>query len=147
MTAIIPHGGSLVNRLATGEERNELLALARELQSIPINAWTISDLDLIGVGAFSPLTGFMNEADYRSVVQRMRLADGTVWSIPITLSVSKEQAKLLAVGEKVALTGEQDGVIYGLLEIGSIYAVDHGEEAKKRLQNRRYRAPWRKKAV
>ncbi|MEK5166822.1 sulfate adenylyltransferase [Paenibacillus sp. FSL R5-0527] len=130
MTAILPHGGSLVNRLATGEERNELLALARELQSIPINAWTISDLDLIGVGAFSPLTGFMNEADYRSVVQRMRLADGTVWSIPITLSVSKEQAKLLAVGEKVALTGEQDGVIYGLLEIGSIYAVDHGEEAK-----------------
>ncbi|MED4954684.1 sulfate adenylyltransferase [Paenibacillus macerans] len=130
MTAIIPHGGSLVNRLATGEERNKLLALARELQSIPINAWTISDLDLIGVGAFSPLTGFMNEADYRSVVQRMRLADGTVWSIPITLSVSKEQAKLLAVGEKVALTGEQDGVIYGLLEIGSIYAVDHGEEAK-----------------
>ncbi|RRJ62107.1 sulfate adenylyltransferase [Paenibacillus oralis] len=130
MTAILPHGGSLVNRLVTGEERTELLALARELQSISINAWTISDLDLIGVGAFSPLTGFMNEADYRSVVQRMRLADGTIWSIPITLSVSKEQAKLLAVGEKVALTGEQDGVIYALLEIGSIYEVDHGEEAK-----------------
>lgn len=130
MTAILPHGGSLVNRLVTGEERNELLGLARGLQSISINAWTISDLDLIGVGAFSPLTGFMNEADYRSVVQRMRLADGTVWSIPITLSVSKEQAKQLAVGEKVTLTGEQDGVIYGLLEIGSIYEIDHGAEAK-----------------
>lgn len=129
MTAILPHGGSLVNRLATGEERERLLAEAKELQSISINTWTISDLDLIGVGAFSPLTGFLNEEDYRSVVHNIRLADGTVWSIPITLSVSEEESERLSVGEKVALVGEQDGVIYGLLNVGSIYKVDQKEEA------------------
>ncbi|MFD1178960.1 sulfate adenylyltransferase [Paenibacillus puldeungensis] len=131
MTTILPHGGSLVNRLITGEEREQLLASARELPSISINPWAISDLELIGVGAFSPLTGFLNEEDYNSVVQRMRLADGTVWSIPITLSISAEQAESLSVGEKVALTGELDGVIYGLLQIESKYTVDQTEEAVK----------------
>lgn len=129
MTAILPHGGSLVNRLAAGEERERLLTQAKELQSISINTWTISDLDLIGVGAFSPLTGFMNEEDYRSVVHNIRLADGTVWSIPITLSVSEEESERLVIGEKVALVGEQDGIIYGLLNVGSIYKVDQKEEA------------------
>ncbi|RCX13957.1 sulfate adenylyltransferase [Fontibacillus phaseoli] len=130
MTAISPHGGSLVNRLATGEERERLLAEAKELQSVKISTWAISDLDLIGVGAFSPLTGFLNEEDYRSVVHRMRLADDTVWSIPITLSVSEKESQALAIGEKVALVGEQDGIIYGLLKVGSIYTVDQKEEAK-----------------
>ncbi len=129
MTAILPHGGSLVNRLATGEERERLLTEAQKLQSISINSWTISDLDLIGVGAFSPLTGFLNEEDYRSVVRNIRLADGTVWSIPITLSVSEEESERLVIGEKVALVGEQDGVIYGLLNVASIYKVDQKEEA------------------
>lgn len=129
MTAILPHGGSLVNRLAAGEERERLLTQAKELQSISINTWTISDLDLIGVGAFSPLTGFLNEEDYRSVVHNIRLANGTVWSIPITLSVSEEESERLVIGEKVALVGEQDGIIYGLLNVGSIYKVDQKEEA------------------
>ncbi|WP_028539494.1 sulfate adenylyltransferase [Paenibacillus sp. J14] len=131
MTSILPHGGSLINRVVTGSERDSLLEKAKGLPSIQINNWTISDLDLIGVGAFSPLTGFMNEDDYRSVVDRMRLADGTVWSIPITLSVGREQAESLEVGEQVALIGEQDGVVYGLLEIGSVYSVDQAEEARK----------------
>ncbi|EES71485.1 sulfate adenylyltransferase [Paenibacillus sp. oral taxon 786 str. D14] len=131
MTSILPHGGSLINRVVTGPQRESLLEQAKGLPAILINNWTISDLDLIGVGAFSPLTGFMNEDDYRSVVDRMRLADGTVWSIPITLSVAREQAESLEIGEQVALVGEQDGVVYGLLEIGSIYSVDQAEEARK----------------
>lgn len=129
MTTILPHGGRLINRLATGEERERLLAEAKDLKSIAINKWTISDLDLIGVGAFSPLTGFLNEEDYRSVVTRMRLADGTVWSIPITLSVTEEQSKNLSVGETVALIGDHDDVVYGLLKVGSVYKVDQKEEA------------------
>ncbi|CAM4475639.1 sulfate adenylyltransferase [Paenibacillus phoenicis] len=131
MTSILPHGGSLINRVVTGPQRESLLEQAKGLPAILINNWTISDLDLIGVGAFSPLTGFMNEDDYRSVVDRMRLADGTVWSIPITLSVARVQAESLEIGEQVALVGEQDGVVYGLLEIGSIYSVDQAEEARK----------------
>ncbi|WP_334075688.1 MULTISPECIES: sulfate adenylyltransferase [Paenibacillus] len=129
MTAILPHGGSLINRLATGEERERLLKEAEKLRTISINKWSISDLDLIGVGAFSPLTGFLNEEDYRSVVKKMRLADGTVWSIPITLSVSEADAAQISIGETIALTGEHDGVIYGLLEVGSIYKVNQRDEA------------------
>lgn len=129
MTTILPHGGTLINRVVTGKERDELLAKASSLQTIRINTWTVSDLDLIGVGAFSPLTGFMNEDDYKSVVQNMRLANGTVWSIPVTLSVTKEQASNLKVGEEVALVGEQDDVVYGLLTVGSVYEVDQTVEA------------------
>lgn len=128
MSAIQPHGGTLINRLLEGSAREELLAQAASFKSIPVNAWTISDLDLIGVGAFSPLTGFLNESDYRSVVDRMRLADGTVWSIPITLAVTEEQAGRLSVGDRASLVGE-DGVMYGVIDIESIYTADKKHEA------------------
>ncbi|OWA32880.1 sulfate adenylyltransferase [Saccharibacillus sp. O16] len=127
MTSIKPHGGILINRLAEGEERTRLLEEAAGLRQIPINTWTLSDLDLIAVGAFSPLTGFMNEEDYRSVVKNMRLADGTVWSIPITLPLEGAEAALK--GERVALVGEEDGVIYAVLDVESVYRIDRNEEA------------------
>ena len=92
MTAINPHGGQLINRLVEGEAKAFLLKQLSDAPVIPISRWTISDLDLIGVGAFSPLSGFMNQEDYKSVVASMRLADGTVWSIPITLAVQPELA-------------------------------------------------------
>jgi sulfate adenylyltransferase len=129
MSAIQPHGGKLINRLAEGQEREELLSHAAGLASIPVNNWTISDLDLIGVGAFSPLTGFMNESDYLSVVNTMRLADGTIWSIPITLAVTSDQAGKLSIGQEAALVGESDGIIYGVIDIDSIYKVDKRHEA------------------
>jgi len=126
--SIQPHGGVLVNRVAEGSERERLLAEAAGLSVIPVNTWTISDLDLIGVGAFSPLTGFMNEADYRSVVDTMRLANGLVWSIPITLAVEEAVAASLKSGERAALKGE-DGVIYAVIDVESIYTVDQKHEA------------------
>ncbi|QAY67890.1 sulfate adenylyltransferase [Paenibacillus protaetiae] len=128
MTQIQPHGGVLVNRIAAGEQREQLLAEAAELQAIVISNWAISDLDLIGIGAFSPLTGFLNEEDYQSVVDRMRLANGTVWSIPITLPVDEEKASSLRIGERAALVGE-DGVIYGVIDVQSIYKADQKHEA------------------
>jgi sulfate adenylyltransferase len=128
MSQIAPHGGELVNRVATGEQREALLNEASKLNTIVINTWTISDLDLIGVGAFSPLTGFLNEADYKSVVTDMRLANGTVWSIPITLSVSEDKAAELKAGERAALVGE-DGITYGVINVESIYSVDQNVEA------------------
>lgn len=131
MSTIEPHGGTLVNRVATGEEREQMLKQAGQFQQIQVNKWTISDLDLIGVGAFSPLTGFLNEADYRSVVDNIRLADGTVWSIPITLAVEDAAAAALSIGEQVALVGEDDQVIYGTIRIESIYQVDQKVEAVK----------------
>jgi len=128
--SIKPHGGTLVNRVAEAGEREALLAEAKQLPVIPVNNWTISDLDLIGVGAFSPLTGFMTQEDYESVVENMRLASGLVWSIPITLAVEPELAARLGKGDRAALRGE-DGVIYGVIDVESIYTVDQKREAVK----------------
>ncbi|AJY75304.1 sulfate adenylyltransferase [Paenibacillus beijingensis] len=128
MSNIKPHGGELVNRVAEGAQREQLLSEAKGLKSVTIDSWTVSDLDLIGVGAFSPLTGFLNETDYRSVVDNIRLANGLVWSIPITLAVEAAKAAELAAGERVALIGE-DGVVYGILDVESIYSVDQKHEA------------------
>ncbi|SDO95449.1 sulfate adenylyltransferase [Paenibacillus sp. yr247] len=131
MTTIIPHGGELVNRLVPGEQREELLKRAALLKQIRVNTWTISDLDLIAVGAFSPLVGFLDEENYTSVVETMRLSDGTVWSIPITLSIDPVVAASISIGEQVALVGEEDGVIYAILDVTSIYTVDQTNEAIK----------------
>ncbi|MCI3926367.1 sulfate adenylyltransferase [Paenibacillus sp. TRM 82003] len=131
MTTIQPHGGTLVNRIAEGQEREQLLQLSNSLRKLPVSAWTISDIDCIAVGAFSPLTGFLKEADYRSVLDSMRLADGTVWSIPVTLSVEESIFADLIVGEKVALVGEADGIVYAILDVEDKYRVDHKEEAVK----------------
>ncbi|OXM15030.1 sulfate adenylyltransferase [Paenibacillus herberti] len=128
MSSIKPHGGELVNRIAEGTEREQLLQEAQGLTAISVDNWTISDLDLIGVGAFSPLTGFLTEADYKSVVDNMKLASGLVWSIPITLPINESTASALSVGERVALKGE-DGVVYALLTVESIYNVDQRHEA------------------
>ncbi|WNQ11773.1 sulfate adenylyltransferase [Paenibacillus aurantius] len=125
------HGGTLVNRLVTGAEREALLEKAKQLPSFSVNAWTISDLDLIAVGAFSPLTGFMKEADYRSVVESMRLSDGTVWSIPITLAVEEQEAAKLQIGQQLALKGAEDDILYAILEVESIYKADQRLEAVK----------------
>ncbi|WP_054956035.1 sulfate adenylyltransferase [Paenibacillus dakarensis] len=129
MTSILPHGGELIQRVASNERQGELTHLVKQMKQIPVNSWAISDLDLIGVGAFSPLEGFMNEEDYMSVVASMRLADGTVWSIPITLAVEEQLANQLTLGEPAALVGENDGIVYGVIHVESIYQVDQREEA------------------
>ena len=77
---ISPHGGSLVDRIVLQPELSD-----SNLPIIQLNRRSQSDLEMIAIGACSPLTGFMGQHDYSSVVEEMRLADGTVWSIPITL--------------------------------------------------------------
>jgi sulfate adenylyltransferase len=123
------HGGELVNRLLTGDARQLLLDKAAAMVKVPVNTWTISDIDLIAVGAFSPLTGFMQEADYNSVVDTMRLANGTVWSIPITLAVDDETLKTFSLGQQIALIGDTDEVIYAVMDVQSIYQIDQQKEA------------------
>ncbi|MDK8184204.1 sulfate adenylyltransferase [Paenibacillus sp. UMB4589-SE434] len=127
--AIPPHGGQLINRLVEGQAREQLRSDLTGAPVIKINRWALSDLDLIGVGAFSPLTGFMNEEDYNRVVSEMRLANGTVWSIPITLAVAPATVKELEVGKLAALVGEEDNVLYGSIVVESIYGIDPFHEA------------------
>jgi sulfate adenylyltransferase len=123
----LPHGGFLVNRVLTGYQRNALLQESASYPVIPIDAWTVSDIHCIGMGAFSPLTGFLGEEDYESVLQTMRLADGTVWTIPITLAVDDHEDRL-SVGDKVLLRGE-DGIDYAVMTVTSIYRPDKRKEA------------------
>jgi sulfate adenylyltransferase len=128
---INPHGGTLISRLVTSDEREAMLTEAKKLPQIKVNAWVISDIDLIAIGGFSPLQGFMNEADYLSVVENMRLQNGTVWSIPITLSPTEGEITQLKVGGRAALVGEQDHVIYAVIDIESMYKVNQKNEAIK----------------
>lgn len=131
MNMIPPHGGTLVNRVATGAEREQLLSAARTLTKVEVTDWTISDIDLIGVGAFSPLTGFMNEDDYVSVLNTMKLCNGEVWSIPITLPIADPIAKTIAIGDQIALVGQDDQIVYAIMLVESKYKVDQKQEAIK----------------
>src|SRR5437773_12527570 len=88
--SIAPHGGALVSRLATAEETLAWTARAGSLEKIRLNLREVPDLEMIAVGAYSPLTGFMVRADYDRVVAASRLANGLVWPIPVTLAVKKE---------------------------------------------------------
>ena len=126
----VPHGGTLIDRTLTGSERLAALDHAESLSSIAIGSVALSDLELIGNGAFSPLTGFMGEADYRAVVDDMRLASGLVWSIPITLAVSRETADGLSIGSEVALRDE-DGRIVGILDLAEKFTYDAEHEAQQ----------------
>jgi sulfate adenylyltransferase len=125
---ITPHGGQLINRIATPAERQEFLDQADYLPRVQLDDRLLSDLEMIAIGALSPLTGFMEKADYEKVVTEMRLANGTPWSIPITLSVDAEGAEYLKEGEWVRLDDPQ-GRFVGVLELTSKYRYNKAHEA------------------
>jgi len=126
--AIAPHGGQLINRIATAAQREEFLAKADSLPHIQLNERTLSDLELIAIGGFSPLTGFMAQADYQSVVADMHLANGLPWSMPIILSVSEDAATSLQEGNLIALD-DSTGRLVGILELTQKYRADKTHEA------------------
>ena len=124
-----PHGGELRELLATGDEAAALAQSASELPVLRLGPRQVTDLELLSVGALSPLGGFMDEADYRAVVEGMCLADGTVWSVPITLPVTSTQAAELA-NSRIALAAE-DGTLLAVMDAGDAYAYDRAREAEK----------------
>jgi sulfate adenylyltransferase len=129
-TLIEPHGGKLVQRILSSGKRDEVQDSILGLRKIVVNEWAISDIEMITNGSFSPLTGFMNRLDYKSVLDRYRLASGFAWTIPITLAVDENTAQSLQMGEDVALVGK-DLTCYALLTVEEVYRFDPIEEAKK----------------
>jgi len=127
VTPIRPHGGTLVNRLVRGVVREAAIERARELPRIQLHPQSVSDLELIAVGGFSPLTGFMGRADYESVVETMRLANGLVWSLPITLAVRKDAAVNIGEGDEIALY--EGDCILGLMTVEEKFGYDKVREA------------------
>lgn len=127
-----PHGGKLQDLIARdAPKHSELLAEAETLQSIELSDRELCDLELILNGGFSPLTGFLNQADYESVVHRMRLADDTVWTIPITLDLDEATAKSLKPAKRVALRDPRDDAVLAILTVEDIYKPDKAVEAKE----------------
>jgi sulfate adenylyltransferase len=130
MTLIPPHGGTLIDRLVTGGEASALEERARTLPSVQLSSRTLSDLELLAIGGFSPLEGFMGERDYTSVVNDMHLANGLPWSLPVTLSASKEEAGPLKDGQEIALTDES-GAPLAVLALEERFSYDKQAEAEK----------------
>ena len=128
---IAPHGGGLMDRMVRGAERDAAIERAARANAkrIALSTTDRSDLELLAVGALSPLTGFMGKRDYDSVVESMRLANGLVWSIPITLAVTREIADPLTIGEELALT-EPDGHLLAVMTLAEKFEYDKTREAQ-----------------
>lgn len=120
----------LVNRIAASEQRSEFLQQADSLPRIQLDRRATSDLEMIAIGGFSPLQGFLGQTDYDSVVENMRLANGQPWSIPVTLSVDEEIAASLKEGSLIRLD-DPTGHFVGVLELTQKYRYNKTLEAVK----------------
>jgi sulfate adenylyltransferase len=125
---IPPHGSQLINRIATPAERQEFLDQAGHLPRVQLDERATSDLVMIAIGGFSPLKGFLEQADYEKVVDDMRLINRLPWSIPITLSVAEEVAEPLQEGSWVRLDNPH-GKFIGVLELTQKYRYNKAHEA------------------
>ncbi|MCH8935002.1 MAG: bifunctional sulfate adenylyltransferase/adenylylsulfate kinase [Gemmatimonadetes bacterium] len=125
---IAPHGGTLIDLLVDDERVDQLKDASRDWESWDLTARQLCDLELLLSGGFSPLTGFMTQADYEGVCSSMRLADGTIWPIPVTLDVSEELAETLSAGSTLALR-DAEGVILAALHVEEVWRPDREAEA------------------
>jgi sulfate adenylyltransferase len=120
MSLVAPHGGKLVNRILESSAAQSAIKEAASLPSLTLSPREQFDLEMIAIGAFSPLTGFMGKADFESVCKDMRLASGVVWPIPVTLCPPNDQAEKIRVGDKLALKDPQ-GRVLALMTISEKY--------------------------
>ncbi|MEX2160772.1 MAG: bifunctional sulfate adenylyltransferase/adenylylsulfate kinase [Anaerolineales bacterium] len=125
-----PYGGSLVNLVKTGAEREALIELANRLPDLRISQRSLHDLELLAVGAFSPLDRFMGKADYERVMEEMRLANGTLFPMPITLTVKKEELPDRA--SQVVLRDQRNNA-FAVMDLEEIFGWDPQIEAQKVL--------------
>jgi sulfate adenylyltransferase len=126
---IRPHGGKLINRTLEGHDLEQSLDQAEKLPRLKLNSRQLSDVELIAIGAFSPLTGFMGKKDYDNVVDNQRLENGLPWTIPVTLAVSKEESERLRPSSDIALIDDSERIV-AILHLEEIYKYDRNHEAE-----------------
>ncbi len=126
---VAPHGGELCNLVLDSEAAEQLKHDSKEFPSLTLTQRQLCDLELLVNGAFSPLAGFMGRADYESVVDKMRLADGTLWPVPIVLDVSSGLAEKLEKGSRIALR-DGEGFMPAVLTVEDIWQPDKQREAE-----------------
>ncbi|MBT3925386.1 MAG: sulfate adenylyltransferase [Rhodospirillaceae bacterium] len=128
-TLVPPYGADSLKPLLLPEvERAEEARRAQHLKTVPLSSREVSDLLMLGMGAYTPLDGFMGEADWRGCCAHMKLAGGLFWPIPITLSCAQDLADEIGIGEDVALTDGESGELLGILAVEEKYAIDRAFE-------------------
>ena len=128
-TTIAPHGGDLVDLLVPEGRREATRAEADHLPKLVVNARELSDLEMLTVGALSPLRGFVGEADYVSVLETMHLTNGLAWSIPVTLSLTDDDVKRIGAGGSVALLPWEAGDPIAVVEVAEVFKRDRQKES------------------
>jgi sulfate adenylyltransferase len=126
---IAPHGGTLVDLLVPGEQRDRARTEADHLPKLVVSERELSDLEMLAVGALSPLTGFVGEADYLSVLDTMHLSNGLAWSIPVTLSLTDEDVKRIGAGTSVALLPDEGAPPLAIVDLTEVFKRDREKEA------------------
>jgi sulfate adenylyltransferase len=124
---INPYGGNLVNLMVSSEEREELLARSRRLPSVQISPRALCDLELLATGAFSPLDRFMEKADYERVLTEMRLKNGVLFPIPVTVPL--DESSMPNWGEAITLCDSRNNTI-AVMQIEEVYHYDPQREAR-----------------
>jgi sulfate adenylyltransferase len=127
---IPPHGGELIDLIARPERIAELKSHSKEWPSWDLTARQLCDLELLLTGGFSPLRGFMTRADYEGVCHNMRLADGSLWPMPITLDVTEEFARKLTPGTSKVALRDPEGVMLAVLNVEEVWQPDRKAEAQ-----------------
>ncbi len=127
-----PHGADSLKPLLLPEiERADELRRAGRLKQVPLCSREVSDLFMLGMGAYTPLDGFMGKADWQSCCEHMKLADGLFWPIPITLSCAQELGDSIGVGEDVVLVDGETDELLGILTVEEKYAIDRELECSQ----------------
>jgi len=124
-----PHGGKLSPLLVDDDNKEEMLSKAKALTKIKLDSKEVSDLIMLAMGAFSPLHGFMGKDDYQRVIKEKRLSNGLLWPIPITLSVSKEDADRIKEGQEIALVNPDQDEVMASMIVEEKYTYDKRKEA------------------
>jgi sulfate adenylyltransferase len=127
---VSPHGGPLVDRIVPLAEAEALRRRAALLPSLTLDPRELADLELIATGAASPLTGFLGAADYLSVLAHLRLENGTVWPLPLTLAVDEPTGKSVKPGDAAALR-DSNGRLWGVIDVTEVFERDPLLEARK----------------
>jgi len=133
MALVNPHGKEkrLKPLLLTGDALKEERRRAEGLPRVPMTSRETSDLIMLGIGAFTPLDGFMGKADWQGVCDEYQLADGTFWPIPITLSASRPEAGGIRDGQEIALVDSETGELMGSMVVREKYAIDKAHECRQ----------------
>ena len=128
--SIAPHGGTLVDLLVSERDRDKLADEARNFPKLTVNERELSDLEMLSIGALSPLKGFQGKAEYDSILDSMHLPNGLPWTIPVTLSLTDEEAKRIGGTDAVTLVPGETAEPLAILEVDEVFKREREREAQ-----------------